>query len=101
MHENLIFLILFLFKTQGICDQINSNYPLERDYERTFYPTSVFNSDPYYYWNNEFNFINSNQNESESQINLNMNKKRQSLLVINIIFFIFFLLLLQLFNFSY
>ena len=74
MHENFIFLILFIILTQGICDAINSNYPLDRDYERTFYPTTVFNSDPDYYWNNEFNFINSNQNQSDSQINLNMNK---------------------------
>ena len=65
----------------GICDAINTNKPLDRDFERTSYPTVNFNSDPYYYWNNDYNFMSSYQNESDSQINLNMNKQRQTSLV--------------------
>ncbi len=34
---------------QGICGEINSANPLKRDYERTFYPSKIFNSDATYY----------------------------------------------------
>jgi hypothetical protein len=61
--------------------------PLKRDYERTFYPSKILNSDPTYYWNNLLNFMSSYRNETQTQINYNKNNQKQIRMVIILTYF--------------
>jgi len=56
--------------------------PLKRDYERTFYPSKIFNSDATYYWNNLLNFMSPYRNDTQKQINFNKNNQKQIQMVI-------------------